>query len=84
VPELRSDGDTSSLDGATGGVAPGARGIPPIAGLLPSGIGDAGTGRCAGGADGGGADCACAPNTPDTASTHPRMIAQSFTARSPV
>ena len=44
MPELRSDGETSSLDGATGGAARGARGAP-IVGLAPSGIGDAGTGR---------------------------------------
>jgi len=46
VPVLRSDGDTSSLDGATGGAALGAGArAPPNVGLAPSGIGDAGTGR---------------------------------------
>jgi hypothetical protein len=84
VPGVRSDGVANSLDGATGGAIPGAGTAPIDGGLAVSSMGDAGAGRIGGGADrAGGTDCACAASDADAATTPARMIAQSFTARSP-
>lgn len=85
MPELRSDGEDSSLDGAAGGAARVDGAAPIDGGRTLCGIGDAGIGRCTGGAEpAGGADCACADSDADTARALPRMIVKSFTARSPV
>ena len=86
VPAVRSDGDVNSLDGATGGAAPGAALRSDGWAARASGTGRAGgAGRITRSAlTPSGVDCARAGSDDATASTAPRTIGQDLTARSPV